>query len=51
MVNLLFNKALGENENCLLFLFKNQRNLLANPVAIRIELCFIESDINEIHKM
>ena len=51
MVNLLFNKGLGENEKYLLFLFKNQRNILAYPIAMRIELCFVESDINEIHKM
>lgn len=51
MVNLLFNKGLGENEKYLLFLFKNQRNILAYPIAMRIELYFVESDINEIHKM
>lgn len=32
MVNALFNKVLGEDEKCLLFLLKNWRNFLANPV-------------------
>lgn len=34
MVNtlLLFNKVSGENEKCLLFLFKNQMKILANPI-------------------
>ena len=34
-MNTLFNKVLGENENCLLFLLKNQWNLLANPIHIQ----------------
>lgn len=32
MVNALFNKVLGEDEKCLLFLLENWRNFLANPV-------------------
>ena len=31
-MNTLFNKVLGENENCLLFLLKNQKNFLAKPI-------------------
>ena len=29
---MLFNKVLGENEKCLLFILKNQRNFLANLI-------------------
>ena len=32
MVNMLFNKVLGKNQKCLLFLLESQRNLLANPM-------------------
>ena len=31
MVNMLFNKVLGKNEKCVLSLYRNQRNFLANP--------------------
>jgi len=31
-VNMLFNKVLSESEKCLLFLLKNKRNVLADPV-------------------
>ena len=31
-MNMLFNKILAENEECLLFLLKNWRNVSANPV-------------------
>lgn len=33
MVNMLFNKILGENEKCLLFLLENQRNFLDNRLG------------------
>ena len=41
MVNMLFNKVLGENEKkkCVLFLLKNQRNFLVNPIS----LCMTDS--------
>ena len=32
-VNMLFNKVFGENENCLLFLPKKLKVLLANPIV------------------
>ena len=32
MVTMFFNKVLGENEKCLLFLLKNQRNILGNLI-------------------
>ena len=32
MVNMLFNKILGENEKGLSFILRNQRNFLANPM-------------------
>ena len=31
---MLFRNVLGENEKCILFLFKNQRKFLANPYLI-----------------
>ena len=33
-VNILFNKVLSKNENCLLFLLKNWSKFLANPIYI-----------------
>jgi hypothetical protein len=38
MVNMLFNKVLGKNENNFFFKLKNQRKFLANPVTLKL-LC------------
>ena len=32
-MNMLFNKVLGKNEKCVLFLPKDQRSPLANPIC------------------
>jgi len=46
MVNMLFNKILGENEECLLFLLKNWRNVSANRVLFCL-WSLKELDMNE----
>ena len=39
-VKLLFSKVLGANEKmCLLYLYKNQKNFLANPVLGNRKIC------------